>query len=267
MEDRPADPLGEALDALEQGDPQEALRRLAACAPDDPSLPWAESLTLLELDDLAGARRALAEAERRLDADDPDLLWASAQLALREWRIGDARSALERLGERHETCQSLECLSLCLDLEHRFDDADRALQRACRLDPDGFPLPPRMSESEFDRIVQEALEGLPERFRYELEVVRVVVEPVPAQAVADPQDPAGTPPDLLGLFVGPTRLDMEDDASSMTLPPLIYLFQRNLERACQDEAELGEQVRITLYHEIGHFLGFDEEGVDAMGLA
>jgi len=58
-----------------------------------------------------------------------------------------------------------------------------------------------------------------------------------------------------------------EEAPSMELPPIIYLFQRNLERACEDESELTEQVRITLYHEIGHFLGFDEDGVDAMGLA
>jgi predicted Zn-dependent protease with MMP-like domain len=47
---------------------------------------------------------------------------------------------------------------------------------------------------------------------------------------------------------------------------VIHLFQRNLERIARDEEELVEEIRITLFHEIGHRLGFDEEGVDALGL-
>ena len=47
---------------------------------------------------------------------------------------------------------------------------------------------------------------------------------------------------------------------------MIYLYQRNLERSVRDEAELREEIRVTLYHEIGHLLGFDEHGVEDLGL-
>ena len=47
----------------------------------------------------------------------------------------------------------------------------------------------------------------------------------------------------------------------------IYLFKRNLERMARDEAHLAEEIRITLFHEIGHLLGLDEDEVASMGLA
>jgi predicted Zn-dependent protease with MMP-like domain len=75
----------------------------------------------------------------------------------------------------------------------------------------------------------------------------------------------GTPPDILGLFAGPTLAE-RGGAPSPDLPPTIFLFQRNLERASRSRAELRDEIRTTLYHELGHALGFDEEGVDELGL-
>ena len=50
-------------------------------------------------------------------------------------------------------------------------------------------------------------------------------------------------------------------------PNTIYLFQRNIERVARDREDLVEQIRITLYHELGHYLGFEEEDMDGLGLA
>jgi predicted Zn-dependent protease with MMP-like domain len=47
----------------------------------------------------------------------------------------------------------------------------------------------------------------------------------------------------------------------------MYLFQKNLERAAASREELEEEIRITVLHEIGHHLGWDEEELEARGLA
>jgi predicted Zn-dependent protease with MMP-like domain len=49
-------------------------------------------------------------------------------------------------------------------------------------------------------------------------------------------------------------------------PSSIALFQRNLERMARDQDELVEEIRVTLLHEVGHFLGLDEDGLRDLGL-
>ena len=51
------------------------------------------------------------------------------------------------------------------------------------------------------------------------------------------------------------------------LPPRIHLFQRNLERFAVDREELQEEIAVTLYHELGHYLGLDEEELEELDLA
>jgi predicted Zn-dependent protease with MMP-like domain len=50
------------------------------------------------------------------------------------------------------------------------------------------------------------------------------------------------------------------------LPATIQLFRCNLARVASDREELLEEVRVTLLHEIGHYLGLDEDDLEARGL-
>jgi predicted Zn-dependent protease with MMP-like domain len=54
--------------------------------------------------------------------------------------------------------------------------------------------------------------------------------------------------------------------TSSQLPPSIVLFQRNLERFVRSRAELAEEIRVTLVHEVGHYLGLDEDELYERGL-
>ena len=93
------------------------------------------------------------------------------------------------------------------------------------------------------------------------EAVAVCYESHPSQAlVAD-----GCEPDLLGLFVGHEHLGELADAQP--LPPQILLFLENIwDQAEGDERNYRDEVRLTYLHELGHYLGWDEDEVARHGL-
>lgn len=75
----------------------------------------------------------------------------------------------------------------------------------------------------------------------------------------------GIEPDTLGLFVGPDFSYQE--TAALPLPPQILLFLENLwEQAEADEEVFREEVRTTYLHELGHYLGLDEDDLFERGL-
>jgi len=42
-------------------------------------------------------------------------------------------------------------------------------------------------------------------------------------------------------------------------PDHIVLYQKNIEAVCSSEAEVRQQIRLTVIHELGHYFGLDEE--------
>lgn len=92
--------------------------------------------------------------------------------------------------------------------------------------------------------------------------VPVVMLPRPTKAMVRAD---GVDPDLLGLFVGPNCA--EGVESGDPLPPEILLFLENLwDYADGDEELFREEVRVTYYHELGHYLGLEEGDLEDRGL-
>jgi predicted Zn-dependent protease with MMP-like domain len=73
-------------------------------------------------------------------------------------------------------------------------------------------------------------------------------------------------PTILGIFRGAPYGQKASADPWSHLPSSIVLYQRNLERFAADRDELVEQIGVTLLHEVGHFLGLDEEELAARGL-
>lgn len=99
--------------------------------------------------------------------------------------------------------------------------------------------------------------------------VRAVAAAVPVCYDAMPNDDIlaeGWEPDILGLFVGHEH-GAELRSDEVPLPPQILLFLDNLwDYAGGDEAIYCDEVRLTYLHELGHYLGWDEDEIAARGL-
>jgi predicted Zn-dependent protease with MMP-like domain len=109
--------------------------------------------------------------------------------------------------------------------------------------------------------VEETLAALPDRLRERAQTLPVTLEPRPNRL----QRRDGIEPDTLGLFIGPNL--SEEEHSLVPLPPQIILFLENLwDQAEGEEATFRDEVRTTFLHELGHFLGLDEEGLIERGL-
>ncbi len=107
-----------------------------------------------------------------------------------------------------------------------------------------------MERSRFEALVGQALKGLPLSFREKLTNVAIIVEDLP------PDDWQGKGL-LLGLFHGIPRTEKTVFAAS--LPDQIFLYQRNIEAICSSDAEVRQQIRETLLHEVGHYFGLSED--------
>ena len=133
------------------------------------------------------------------------------------------------------------------------------------MDPENFPMPLEMADEEFDALVERSVRELPEAVRKELDEIPVMIESLPRREILQDGDDDPLAPDLLGLFVG--RHLLERSHQDTPAPGAIFLFRRNLLRACHDPEELAKEIRVTVQHEVGHLLGLDEDDLDRWGLA
>jgi predicted Zn-dependent protease with MMP-like domain len=113
-----------------------------------------------------------------------------------------------------------------------------------------------MTREDFIKVAEDALDSLPKEFRGRIHNVAILVEDLPPnQPAAEPGKPRQL---LLGIFHGvpATRKSFFDIATG---PNHVVLYQKNIEAICSSEAEVREQIRRTLMHELGHYFGMDEK--------
>lgn len=109
--------------------------------------------------------------------------------------------------------------------------------------------------------VDVTLSALPAPLREKAGALPVTFDHVPNAAFVQ----EGIEPDTLGVFSGPAFADEEHCASP--LPPQIILFLDNIwEFAEANEEIFCDEVRTTYLHELGHYLGLDENDLFERGL-
>ena len=114
----------------------------------------------------------------------------------------------------------------------------------------------RASRDSFGRLVEQALEGIPEDFRVHLEHVRIEVRDWPEPELLASLDMA---PDetLYGVFMGTPLTERGADLS--LLPDRILIFRGPLEADFEDQDELADEIAITVMHEVAHAFGIGED--------
>jgi len=181
------------------------------------------------------------------------------------WRTDEALKAVRALAPpdaEEDDPERIELEGMVLETLGRFEEADRLFAEAHRLAPEDFPLPTRLSAEDFKVMLDKVLASLPRVIREAVLEVPVLAEPKPAREVAE-HEPAINP-EVLGLFVGtPVGQKLRGGSG---YGDVVLLFQKNLERAGRSRQEVSKEMKITLLHEYGHYLGFDEEELEHLGL-
>jgi len=115
----------------------------------------------------------------------------------------------------------------------------------------------------FDQAVADALRALPAEFRERLKEVAVVVQDKPTKKELREAN-VSKGDTLLGLFVG-INLKEKSVFDAPRDVNRIILYRQPLEEMCTTRKELLKEIRKTVIHEVGHFLGMEEEELERLG--
>jgi predicted Zn-dependent protease with MMP-like domain len=116
-----------------------------------------------------------------------------------------------------------------------------------------------VNPAEFERLVEEALDSLPERLASLLDNVVVVVEEEPSASDLDvlhEDDHGHGHGELLGLYRG-TPMTRRTYAS-FRMPDQIAIFRGPILRVSRTRDEAHRQIRETVIHELGHYFGLSD---------
>jgi predicted Zn-dependent protease with MMP-like domain len=110
-----------------------------------------------------------------------------------------------------------------------------------------------LARTDFEALVEQALDQIPDELANVVRNVVVLVE----------DEPPPDEPDLLGVYDGVALTDRTADHTG--LPDRITIFRRPLLEMCRDADELVREVRTTVVHEIAHHFGIDDARLHELG--
>jgi predicted Zn-dependent protease with MMP-like domain len=111
-----------------------------------------------------------------------------------------------------------------------------------------------VDEDTFGALVEQALDSIPPELGRLMRNVAVVVEDM------------GSSPNLLGLYHG-VPLTARTSAYGGVLPDRITIYRLPIIRRARTLADVVDQVRITVVHEVAHHFGIDDDRLDELGWA
>jgi predicted Zn-dependent protease with MMP-like domain len=113
----------------------------------------------------------------------------------------------------------------------------------------------QMSPQQFEELVSDALDQIPQELAKAIDNVVILVE------ARNPEEPS-----LLGLYEG-VALTERDSFYAGSLPDAITIYRDALLDICDTQEQVVEEVAITVVHEIAHHFGIDDDRLHELGWA
>jgi predicted Zn-dependent protease with MMP-like domain len=253
---------GDDRDRLEAG--LSLLERAApGCDDDETLVAELELLRAVAFNQVGECEAALDSLALVLDLDE-EHLEARCEEGLALFELGRFDQAKKKLTaltrDEPELPEPWHLLGLIA--ERRGEPTASFFEKARALAPEDYPAPVELSAAQFDAAVQRAIDALPEEARPHLGNVVITVEPLPSEA----EIKEGLSPGILGVFQGVPADERNPAVSEHQETARITLYRKNLERFARTEAELVEQIGVTVLHEVGHLMGLDEDELYDRGL-
>ena len=112
-----------------------------------------------------------------------------------------------------------------------------------------------IDEERFEQLVSDALDLIPNELAARMDNVAVFVEDHSADR------------HLLGLYEGIPLTERTQDYAGMVMPDRITIYRRPILTRARSEADVVDEVRITVIHEVGHHFGIDDDRLHELGWA
>ena len=116
-----------------------------------------------------------------------------------------------------------------------------------------------ISDDDFQAIVKEAIDNIPEKYASHIKNLAFVVEDEPSEYQRQKLELLRGQT-LYGLYEG-VPLTKRGSGYNLVLPDKITLFKKPIEMTSFSKEELIEQVKHTLWHEVAHYYGLDHSQI------
>lgn len=113
-----------------------------------------------------------------------------------------------------------------------------------------------LTDEQFDKLITRAMDELPQEYIEGLDNVAIVMADWPSEEQVVKMKLREEGKILLGLYEG-IPLTQRGNGYTFVLPDKITLFKLSILQVVRNEAELFEQIKRTLWHEIAHYYGLD----------
>ena len=120
-----------------------------------------------------------------------------------------------------------------------------------------------MDSDEFEQLVLEALESMPEMFHEALDNVEIVIEQWPAWNTMR-MARVRSKFELLGFYHG-VPLTERTTGYNLVSPDKISIYQKPIEAQCGTPQEVRALVHRVVLHELAHYFGIDDDRLHEIG--